>query len=125
MKVIATSEKEILLPANLLSIPCNSSSKRDLDDLNIKLVFFVTILDESLIPGIVPSLSSVPLESTQRLFLFLHQENWRLLRIKIKDWTNRIGKSATFIMIRMGMATQETTGGTRPASLQDVAPPTL
>ena len=30
----------------------------------------------------------------------------------------------TFIMMRMGMATQETTGGTSPAKRHDVAPPT-
>ena len=41
----------------------------------------VTILEVSQ-PGILPSLSSVPFQSVQRLFLFLYQENWRLLRIK-------------------------------------------
>ena len=91
-----TCEKERLLPANLLSIPCNSSSKSDLilfmnTSLTLsccltQFVWFFYPFDWDcdpfwFWPGFFTlSLRSVPSQSSKRVLLFLHQENRRLLK---------------------------------------------
>ena len=93
---IMTCDKERLLPANLLSIPCNSSNKRDLImmmntslTLSCCLTQFVWVFypfgwdcDKVWFwPGFFTlSLPSVPSQSSKRILLFLHQENRRLLK---------------------------------------------
>jgi len=91
-----TCEKERLVPANLLSIPCNSSSKSDLimfmnTSLTLIPLFTQFVWDFYPFdwdcdpfwfwPGFFTlSLRSVPSQSSKRILLFLHQENRRLLK---------------------------------------------